>query len=246
MIWQEGKLRSYSIGASLLTITSGYIPPRAQWNTKPATPPVAGRALSPIEASPIHSSIKSHTRRPSETYYEDIDPRFAEEPQLQSSPPPATNVTTPSSHPSSLQAARGRTTNQNNLTPDYQPGPIPNYHDMRHESTESLQDGQRSPAISDASHYTSVSQRGINPNWRPPPGSGPQGLLPRRPQQQQDMVLNSNPEFSLPGLGPAGRGGRGGPGGFRGRGGSGMSRGAPMGMGGLGPASAGGRYPGAI
>jgi hypothetical protein len=119
---------------------------------------------------------------------------------------------------------------------------------MRQESTESLQDGQRSPAISDASHYTSVSQRGINPNWRPPPGSGPPGLIPRsRPQQQQqDMVLNSNPEFSLPGIGPAGRGGRGGPGGFRGRGGSGMSRGAPMGMGGLGPASAGGRYPGAI
>lgn len=177
--------------------------------------------------------MKGRARSPSATgYYEDIDPRFAEAPQLATSPPPPTNVASQEIHPSSLQAPRGPIMNHNNLSPDYQPGP------MFAESTESLQDGQRSPAISDASHYTSVSQRGINPNWRPPPGSGPQGM-PRKPQQQQDMLLNSNPEFSLPGIGPPGRG-RGG--GFRGRGGSGMSRGAPT-MG-LGPASAGGRYPG--
>lgn len=225
-------------------MNSEYIPPRAQWNQnqRTATPPLGGRTLSPIEASPNISIVKGHGRRPSDTYYEDIDPQFAEAPQLQSSPPSATNVTTPSPHPSSLQPPSGPPMNHNNLSPDYQPGPISQHYDPRLESTESLQDGQRSPAISDASHYTSVSQRGINPNWRPPPGSGPQGSMPRRPQQQQDMVLNSNPEFSLPGIGPPGRG-RGGPGGFRGRGGSGMSRGTPMG---LGPASAGGRYPGAI
>ncbi|TID17149.1 pali-domain-containing protein [Venturia nashicola] len=215
-----------------------YVPPRAQWKQtqRTATPPLAGRTLSPIEASPNPSSIKGHSRRPSEPgYYEDVDPRFVEPPQLQSSPPPPSNVASQEIHPSTLQPPRGPPMNQNNLSPEYQPGPMA-HHDPRQESTESLQDGQRSPAISDASHYTSVSQRGINPNWRPPPGSG----MPRRPQQQ-DMLLNSNPEFSLPGIGPLGRG-RGGPSGFRGRGGSGMSRGAPT-MG-LGPASAGGRYPG--
>jgi hypothetical protein len=107
---------------------------------------------------------------------------------------------------------------------------------------ESLQEGQRSPAASDASHFTSVSQRGVNPNWRPPPG---QQQRPRGAPRADDMLLASNPEFSLPGVAPPGRGG--GRGGFRGRGGSGMgpsARGGMPGMGGLGSASGGGgRYP---
>ncbi|QDS68342.1 hypothetical protein FKW77_010708 [Venturia effusa] len=222
-----------------------YVPPRAQWNQnqRKATPPPASGSLSPIEASPNPSSVKGHTRRPSETgYYEDVDPQFAQAPQPQTSPPQPSNNASQETHPSSLQAPGGPAMSQTHLSPEYHPGLV-GLRDPRQESTESLQDGQRSPAVSDASHYTSVSQRGINPNWRPPPGSGPQGIMQRKPQQQQDVLLNSNPEFSLPGIGPPGRG-RGGAGGFRGRGGSGMSRGAPAL--GLGPASAGGRYPGAL
>jgi hypothetical protein len=92
-------------------------------------------------------------------------------------------------------------------------------------SYEDIHSGQRSPAESDRSNFTSVSQRGINPRWNPGPnyvGSGPMPMPNRRPVQPQqtrdDMLLNSNPDFMLPGGGGArGRGGaRGGP---RGRGG---------------------------
>jgi len=76
-------------------------------------------------------------------------------------------------------------------------------------SSESLEDSQRSPATSDVSHYTSVSQRGINPNWRPGPGAPP----PPFRTNQGDALLNANPDFAVPGAGP----GRG-RGGFRGRG----------------------------
>ncbi|KAK3066391.1 regulator of ime2 [Teratosphaeriaceae sp. CCFEE 6253] len=142
-------------------------------------------------------------------------------------------------------------------------------------SNESLPTGARSPGEgSEASHFTSVSQRPVNPHWRPGPGPGTaygggggggmgmqgmmqQGMHQGQGQQQgsmmggttasaaqrrrEDVILNANPDFSLPGMGGQGRGG------FRARGGGG---GAGMGMspqqggrgggGGLTPA---GRYP---
>jgi hypothetical protein len=76
-------------------------------------------------------------------------------------------------------------------------------------------EGNRSPALSEGSHFTSVSQRGVNPNWRPPPGQGP-GYGPAgqfapyggNRRRQEDMVLNANPDFAIPGMGAArGRGG---------------------------------------
>jgi hypothetical protein len=216
------------------------MPPRAQWTIKPATPPLtSGRTnLSPIQASPIDQGPSTHARRPSvpDTYYEDVDPRFAE-----SSPSsmPLPSSSTGAFVPHSLQngGPRGPPMDSNHLSPGYAPGGGQDLRGMQDPSMESLQEGQRSPAASDASHYTSVSQRGVNPNWRPPPGQNQR----RGPPRTDDVVLNSNPEFSLPGIGPSGRGGRGA---FRGRGGSGMGPmrgGGPMG--GLGPASGGGRYP---
>lgn len=77
-------------------------------------------------------------------------------------------------------------------------------------SYESFQDGQQdgliSPAASDHSNMTSISQRGVNPNWRPqdgqrfgPSGQANLGVPGRVPvQQQRDMLLNSNPDFELP------------------------------------------------
>jgi hypothetical protein len=90
--------------------------------------------------------------------------------------------------------------------------------------------GARSPAESETSNFTSVSQRGVNPHWRPGNGGEFSSLGPmRRPnhnQARQDMLLAGNPDFELPGaMGPSRlptRGGRGG-----GRGGM---------MGGRGPA----------
>lgn len=80
-----------------------------------------------------------------------------------------------------------------------QPGPsldVPgNYEDIH------VGDGSRSPAISERSGFTSISQRGINPRWNPPP-PGPgygQQMPPRRPVGRTEVnVLNSNPDFGLP------------------------------------------------
>ncbi|OAA75467.1 Actin cortical patch SUR7/pH-response regulator PalI [Akanthomyces lecanii RCEF 1005] len=70
--------------------------------------------------------------------------------------------------------------------------PEPMYDDVHH------MDGSRSPAGSERSNFTSVSQRGINPRWNPQqhpmPGNGPRRAL----QQRQDMILD-NPDFQLSG-----------------------------------------------
>ena len=63
---------------------------------------------------------------------------------------------------------------------------------------------------------TSISQRGVNPNWKPGPeayrGQTNLGVPPRRrsgqQQQQRDMVLQSNPDFELDARGPNTSGGR--------------------------------------
>jgi hypothetical protein len=72
-------------------------------------------------------------------------------------------------------------------------------------SYEDIPQGSRSPAESERSTFTSISQRGVNPRWNPPmppppaPGSYGQNLLPRRPvNRPADVLLNSNPDFELP------------------------------------------------
>ncbi|KAF2970647.1 hypothetical protein GQX73_g2867 [Xylaria multiplex] len=84
-----------------------------------------------------------------------------------------------------------------------------------------LAPGARSPTISERSGFTSVSQRGVNPRWNPPPNQGyNQQMPPRRPVNRNDVnILNSNPDFQLPGrrgasTSPARGGGPGGPGGM--------------------------------
>ena len=80
-------------------------------------------------------------------------------------------------------------------------------------SYDSIPEGARSPAESERSTFTSISQRGINPNWPgnnpPPPMMGGFGAVPpRRPvQPPRDVLLDGNPDFMLPGAG--GRGGHG-------------------------------------
>ncbi|KAK4208703.1 SUR7/PalI family-domain-containing protein [Rhypophila decipiens] len=83
-------------------------------------------------------------------------------------------------------------------------------------SYESIPEGARSPTESERSTFTSISQRGINPRWNPPPpampNSGSYGgsVIPRRPVNRNDMLLNSNPDFELPGRGNPSRAAGGG------------------------------------
>ncbi|KAK4555436.1 regulator of ime2 [Recurvomyces mirabilis] len=113
-------------------------------------------------------------------------------------------------------------------------------------SYENLPMGARSPGEgSEASHFTSISQRPINPDWRPQGGSAYGGSMMGPPpssasaaqRRREDVILTANPDFALPGMSPMGRGrGRG-----RGGGMAGMSR---MASPPIQPAMVpGGRYP---
>ncbi|KAK3996978.1 SUR7/PalI family-domain-containing protein [Cladorrhinum sp. PSN332] len=69
---------------------------------------------------------------------------------------------------------------------------------------EDIPPGSRSPAESERSTFTSISQRGVNPRWNPPPQ---QPSIPRRPvNRPSDMLLTSNPDFGLPTRGSPARG----------------------------------------
>ena len=186
--------------------------------------------------------IPGHARYNSaDNYYEDIDPRFAEptdlHPPLAHSNTPLPSALTAGVHPQ--QPQQGIIENVHDHNNAYlQPS---NSYDSIPENTHDS--GARSPAVSDGSNYTSISQRGINPQWRPPPdrAMGMGGVPNRRPVGQQqrgpDVLLNSNPDFELPI-----QGGRAGPGGGRLRGASRGQREPGM-IPGMEPGS-GSRYPG--
>lgn len=64
-------------------------------------------------------------------------------------------------------------------------------------SFDDLPKGARSPTTSEtSSHFTSVSQRGINPQWRPPELENV--ISKRRQRERQDILLGGNPDFEVP------------------------------------------------
>ncbi|UNI24220.1 regulator of ime2 [Purpureocillium takamizusanense] len=75
--------------------------------------------------------------------------------------------------------------------------PPPAEHD--YDDVRAAAGGSRSPAESERSNFTSISQRGVNPRWNPnhPPMPQQRRPVPQH-QQRQDMLLN-NPDFQLPG-----------------------------------------------
>lgn len=92
---------------------------------------------------------------------------------------------------------------QGTSAPPPQLRPSGSYEDIR-----DIPQGSRSPAESDKSNFTSISQRGINPRWNAPPPfpapnqAGGYGMtaIPRRPlgPSTNEVLLNSNPDFELP------------------------------------------------
>ncbi|KAF4553208.1 pH-response regulator protein palI/prr-5-like protein [Elsinoe fawcettii] len=220
----------------------GYVPPRAQWaapsplsnaqsaNHGHVSPP----ALRTISASP--HSHHSRQRSGSDVYYEDVDPRFANDdpnPSRHGPPSPVPNALMPGMNNSAPHHPQ-------HLLPSHSAETLPS------RPVSDIADGARSPTGSENSHFTSVSQRGINPQWRPPPGPN---LMPPPPgrKRNEDLVLAANPDFAIPGVGlgrPSGRGrgrGRGG----QGPGGRGGMVGGQGGMGGMGMLPEG-RYPSPI
>ncbi|KAL9025484.1 MAG: hypothetical protein Q9196_005700 [Gyalolechia fulgens] len=175
------------------------------------SPPIP-RLTSTAPDSSNASRIPGHNRYNSaDNYYEDVDPRFAEPSEsyrpMQSNshlPPALTAGFHPQPPPRGVME---HSSTQNN--PYLQPS---NSYDSMPENTHDS--GARSPAVSDGSNYTSISQRDINPQWRPSPAQamGTGGVPNRNPigQQQRgpNVLLHSNPDFELSAQG--GRAGRGG------------------------------------
>lgn len=84
-------------------------------------------------------------------------------------------------------------------------------------SYDSIQDGP----LSESSHFTSISERGVNPQWQTEQQErnqyGMGGIPNRKPQgpaasQQRDFLLTSNPDFEVGGAkgSPSNQGVRGG------------------------------------
>lgn len=220
---------------------SRYVPPRRNWTRTGGTGPahlVHDQAtVHPVELPTSNSTVAAY-RAPnhprvnssgSDIYYEDVDPRFAAE----SDPPP----------PLPLQQRAAP------VPASLAPGAAHGMQDVPLARTGSYEDlpGARSPAESDTSNFTSVSQRGVNPNWRPGGPGDAAGQFPpqatRKPmqaqvQQRRDVLLGNNPDFELPVPRP-GRG-RGGSVGMGSGAGGGISRvPAPMST----FSAHGGRYP---
>ena len=208
------------------------MPPRAGWTgiTHGITPPPDTIALDPVElptrssaGNTVHrghrprtSSLSQHNlpggthrrnQSSADNYYEDVDPRFAspESPPIHARGDQTQQTQSSATVPTALMP--GLMT----VPPEQQHQPVhPTIeHIDPNSSYESIQDGQRSPA-SDMSGMSSISQRGINPNWRPGQDGGYQqrsgqpnlGVPSRRAvqqqqQQQRDVLLNSNPDFDL-------------------------------------------------
>ncbi len=183
------------------------------------------REPSPVElptgspAGPPPPNPSNHARVGSgDNYYEDVDPRFAEADPVQPAAEPATSNSSPRNQ---------------HLAPSF---PLPDHGPPALSSDRSYEDMHemaRSPAHSDTSQYTSVSQRGPNPGWQPSKAAGgvmygPPRQHPSPPQpQSRDVLLAGNSDFELP------RGaGRGGPAGRM-----------PAYSASQGPASGDGRYP---
>jgi len=255
-------------------LTSGsYVPPRAGWTTtreaatvlndhntsltqrQPPQPPIelvvthsnSDRPAYPPSRGP-HQRVNSGS---SDVYYEDVNPRFAAE-SNPAPPIPAEHERQEQSIPHLFQPGGHDGQRQFGPSPNEMLRPTSGEIDPV-SSCEDLQQGTRSPAESEASNFTSVSQRGVNPNWRPGypgevgnfgPGSAPAYGLPgvmRKPvgmgmqarqeqQNKKDLLFAGNPDFEIPGMGPnrSGRGGGVG-GGMRAGGGQGRILGAGMG-----------------
>ena len=175
----------------------------------------------------VDGNKQSHhqPRGSSDNYYEDVDPRWAhqEQQQLSQEQPVDTAAVPPSLMPAAgyLHPSRadpyGRKLSDNSS----------HYSDLQPPGALSGSDPTwraRSPAHSDTSNFTSVSQRGINPEWaasqRGPPGAYGSGSYygggsgvgghgrndsPKR-YRPQDAILADNPEFSVPGMSAPGSG----------------------------------------
>ncbi|EWC44981.1 hypothetical protein DRE_01040 [Drechslerella stenobrocha 248] len=190
-----------------------YVPPRTAWvaagmesspnNNPPAELPVELPTSLPSPPQPQPAPSSPTRARHSQDYYEDVEPRFDAPPVPNNALPSILTAGYAGPPPTMAIAEYPPDTRERSPPPMRDVRPVqPLYHTGGgNGSDEELQPGQRSPAMSTSSQFTSISQRGVNPRW---PGDGPS--VRRPPPRQPDAIFSSNPDFELPTRG--GRGGR--------------------------------------
>ena len=178
-------------------IFTSYVPVRAGWNNSPTELPSSSSNVGGYNRPRNKSRVNSGG---SDVYYEDVDPRFAQAEPMPMPPPQNQG----SSLPPLLAAGPRQQQPYHDESPDalgIAPPPL----------TSSYEDlpGARSPAESETSNFTSVSQRGVNPNWRPgfpgDVGPGPMRRQSNNAHARRDVLLDDNPDFQMPGMAPPGR-----------------------------------------
>ncbi|EGE02718.1 pH signal transduction protein PalI [Trichophyton equinum CBS 127.97] len=165
----RGDAYTSTITQSEISNLSAFIPARSGW-TKNEQP------LSPIDARGSPSPLGATNAQPRD---------------MTRSPPRA------APHPTNTyyEDVETRFTNTSNPDPAFipsalTPGSIAPEPDQR-TSVDAVH-GMRSP-VSDISHFTSISQRGINPKWQPPEWNNPREKV----QKQREALLVNNPDFQL-------------------------------------------------
>jgi hypothetical protein len=241
------------------SVYSDYVPPRSQWAAaagsrsptdeypdsnryRPERPKIdtynlgrndrmvnnPARQTSDIDQVPNVRTSDSGTIIAS--YYEDVDPRFDDNPEEElevvtgyRQPPPQHEP--PRRRPSrrsDVGDERGLPVSPSPLRRNYSynsnDGQISRGNSGAHGGNNVDDSGPRSPTASTSSQFTSVSQRGVNPRWQPQPpqfiggnSNANDGMYSRRnrpPRNDQMNLLAGNPDFEL----PVSRSGRRGPG----------------------------------
>lgn len=175
----------------------------------------------PSQARPSHDNSD---------YYEDVDPRFAQQ-NVSHNPPKLQQP----SVPSMLMPGYHNHNSGGAISRDNSSGSFYSYHPVEDPTGR-----VRSPgAASDNSNFTSISQRGVNPHWRHSPGppsvhGSDVGSRTRTVKRDDTRVLETNPDFAIAGVPP--------PGHNRNKSSGGAATGRPRGLSGGGMQS--GPYPG--
>lgn len=205
-------------------------PPNPRHSTPPGPVSPSSEEQNAVElpADVAPTSLIKPSKPSTGNYYEDVDPRFAERsqdvdlgnsvttdegmpamlipgynPQIGSSRPPQSkspvqfnkqNYGRPQNNPNSEHGYPYAPQNSDQQYVPYVHGrpPFPEYDAP-----------PQSPAYSEQTNFTSISQRPVNPRWQQPPGQQPLGRGPPRNMP----LLSGNPDFELPTLSQ----GRGGP-----------------------------------
>lgn len=178
-------------------------------------PYTAARRMPAIDPIPVADNGPNQSYRSSDaetmvaSYYEDVDPRFDDALEDERH---AKNVYRTSL---SNQQSYNRPSRPSDIRSEVRPvSPLHENHSYESIDQRSQVNGDdddrsipRSPTASTSSHFTSVSQRGVNPRWQPQPppqfigSSNANDMYTRRNYRKKNDQMNflaGNPDFELP------------------------------------------------